>query len=701
AKALNSESVPISELMGLASAHYQNGRLRKAGEIYERVLRLNPEQAEASCNLGLIAHREGHNDLARELISRAIAKDPLRSTFYLNLGVVLGSGDDIDQSIASYRKAIELDPGCVPAHVNLGNALLKKNIFPEAASSFAKALELSPKHHETINSLGVALERMGLHEKSIVCFRKALSLYPGYVEALSNLGFSLNAVGRRDEAAQSCETARDLRPDDPMVNLNLGNIYIGQGRLAEAAECFLRIIELDPLNGAAYDSLGLAYMEMGRLKEARNCFEKALEVSPNYANAYSNLLCFHASMRDISPEAEREFAEDWEKCALSGEERLAARTRASRKGGAFAARQRLGRKLRIGIVTAELGSHAVAEFLEPFIEHLDKQRFNLTFFPTVAWSGARTQRMVALGDGLVSLIGEPHAKAADRIRAEQIDILMDTTGHTANCHLGIFAHRAAPVQLTYLGYWSTTGLTEMDWILADPYLPSYCDEHFTEGMWRLPRLGACYRGDFSLPESCWEPGNTIYLGSFNRYHKIREQTLTLWARILQTLPEAKLLLEDRRTHETETRQRILTTLAMHGVAGDRVEFVPAIFDHGQHMVLYDRLDVALDTIPFNSGTTGFDALWMGVPLVALDGNWSGGRITSSVLRALGREEWIAQTEEDYVSIVRTLVEDVSHRKEIRKSQRARMAASPLCDAEGLARALEGAFEAMYDRWLEA
>ncbi len=115
----------------------------------------------------------------------------------------------------------------------------------------------------------------------------------------------------------------------------------------------------------------------------------------------------------------------------------------------------------------------------------------------------------------------------------------------------------------------------------------------------------------------------------------------------------------------------------------------------------NRLDVALDTIPFNSGTTGFDALWMGVPLVALEGNWSGGRITSSVLKALGREEWIAQTEEEYVSIVRTLVEDVSHRKEIRESQRARMAASPLCDAEGLARALEGALEAMNDRWLEA
>ncbi len=732
---MDSESVPIPELMERASAHYRNGRFRKAGEIYEQVLRLNPEQAEASCFLGMIAHQEGRGDLARELISRAISKDPSQSIFYLNLGVVLASGGDIDQAIASYRKAIELDPGSMLAHANLGNALIKKKLFPEAAASLTKALALSPKDYETINSLGVALAGMGLLEQSIVCYRKALSLCPDYVEALTNLGMPLMRLGFRDEAiasykralavnprfypahnnlglalntlgqseaaAKSCETARELQPDDLDVNLNLGGVYLRQGRLTEGAECFRRIVELDPLNTAAYAKLGEAYMEMGRLKEARHHFEKALEVSPDYVAAYSNLLFFHASMRDISPEAELALAKNWEKCALSEEERSAARTRRSRMGGAFAARPRAGRRLRIGVVTAELGSHAVAEFLEPLFEHLDKQLFHLTFFPTVAWSGERTKRMIGLGDGLVSLVGVPHEKAANRIRAEQIDILMDTTGHTANCHLGILAHRAAPVQLTYIGYWNTTGLTEMDWIFADAYLPSCCDEHFTEGVWRLPRFASSYHGDLSLPESRWEPGNPIYLGSFNRYHKIREQTLALWAKVLHALPEAKLLLEDRRTHETETHQRILTNLATHGVAEDRVEFVPPIFDHKQHMALYDRLDVALDTIPFNSGTTGFDALWMAVPLVALEGNWSGGRIASSALKALGREEWIAQTEEEYVSIVRTLVEDVKYRKEIRKTQRARMAASPLCDADGLARAIRDAFEAMYDRWLEA
>jgi len=734
AKSVNSEASPIPELMRQASALYQEGHLPEAGKIYEQVLGRNPELAEALCRLGVIAHREGRYDLALEFLTRAIAKDPSQSVFHLDLGNLMESCGQSDQAMASFRKSIELDPGCMLAHANLGNALLKKKFFPEAASSLVRALELSPENRNIVNSLGVALEKMGRLEQAIVCYRKALSLSPNYVEALTNLGNSqlklglkedaiasykhavelnprsyaahcylgvaLNAVGQREAALQSCETARELQPDAVDVNLNLGNLYIEQGMLTKAVGCYRRVVEQDPLNAGAHTNLGGAYMAMGRMEEARCSFEKALEISPGYTVAFSNLLFFHASVRDIPPEAECALAKKWETCALSEEERQAARMRASRTGGAFVPRPRTGRSLRIGVVSAEFGTHAVAEFLEPLLEHLDKQRFHLTFFPTVAWSGPRTQRMVALGNGLVSLVGVPHAQAASRIRAEEIDVLMDTTGHTENCHLGIFAHRAAPVQLTYVGYWSTTGLTEMDWVFADPDMPSLCELHFTEGLWRLPRLATCYRGDFTLPESRWEPGETIWLGSFNKYLKIREQSLALWARVLKALPEAKLLLEDRGSSEAETHQRILTTLASHGVAGDRVEFVPAIPNHEQHMVLYDRLDVALDTIPFNSGTTAFDALWMGVPLVALEGSWSGGRIASSALRALGREEWIAQDEEQYVSIVRSLVEDVQGRVESRKTQRARMAASPLCDAKGLARAFEEAFEAMYDLWLD-
>jgi predicted O-linked N-acetylglucosamine transferase (SPINDLY family) len=239
----------------------------------------------------------------------------------------------------------------------------------------------------------------------------------------------------------------------------------------------------------------------------------------------------------------------------------------------------------------------------------------------------------------------------------------------------------------------------MDWIFADKYTPNFIDRHFRERLWRLPRTAQCYRGDCSLPESRWVPGETLWLGSFNKYSKMREETLALWGKVMAALPEAKLLLEDRTDHEEETHARILAGMAKQGVAAERIEFHKAIYGHEQHMMLYDRLDIALDTIPFNSGTTAFDALWMGAPLVALEGNYTGGMISSTALRDIGREEWTAYSQEEYVAIVCALARDVELRKELRRTQRARMAASPVCDYRTLAQEIGAAMEQMYDQWL--
>jgi predicted O-linked N-acetylglucosamine transferase (SPINDLY family) len=258
------------------------------------------------------------------------------------------------------------------------------------------------------------------------------------------------------------------------------------------------------------------------------------------------------------------------------------------------------------------------------------------------------------------------------------------------------------VQCSYIGYWSTTGLTEMDWYITDDGYSRGCDSHFSEGLWRLPHVAHCYKGDESLPTSAWEsdPTGTIWLGSFNRYEKIRRETLRLWAKVLHAMPNANLVMVDHLRQETETQQRILAALADCGIDAHRVVFLPPVpgGDFSGYMALYDRLDIALDTIPFNSGTTAFDALWMGVPLVALEGDRICGRMAASIVRNLGHPEWAATVEDEYVSIVLALARDVERRKALRKTLRTSMLASELCDGNGLARSLEDAFEAMYDRW---
>jgi protein O-GlcNAc transferase len=427
---------------------------------------------------------------------------------------------------------------------------------------------------------------------------------------------------------------------------------------------------------------------------------------PIFPPAYSNLLYFYAFTRYVTPADERRVAEQWEAYFLTEEERAAARRRARAGGETFLIRPRSGRKLRLGILTAEWFPHPVAQFLEPLIEALDRNRCALTIFHTLFTGGPKTQRVRDFaqrnGDSFLSLWGTKASQAAERIRAEQIDILVETTGHTRANRLDIIAHRAAPVQCSYLGYWSTTGLTEMDFFLTGTGFGAGHEAHFTERLWRLPGLAHCYHQDHSLPEAGWapDPDGTVWLGCLTNNAKIREETLGLWAKVLHALPQAKLLLEDSHVQDEETHQRIGSILQAFGVDQARYRFIPWVPGHERHMMLYHRLDIVLDTIPFNSGTTAYDALWMAAPPVTLAGTWLGGTLAASVLQALGHPAWIAHSEEEFVSIVCSLARDLEKRKQLRKTQRARMVNSELCCAEGLARALEQAFEAMYDIWSE-
>jgi len=726
---------PAARLLDRALEYHRKGSLQQAGELYGRILQAEPDHACALHFSGLIAHQKGQTEIALAFMMRSIQIDPGKAAYLVNLGQVLETKGDFDQAIVNYQRAATLDPGMEAAHRRLGDALFKQERLDEAAVSYAHALAIEPASAGTINSLGTLMQKAGKTERAVICYRKSISIRPDFAEAHNNLGAAFRELGRLDEAMESCRHALssmpalaaahcnlggmlferglhseaieslrraiELEPELVDAHLHLGNALRGQGRLREAILAYRRAISLAPDRAGIYNNLAETLKDQDKLDEAVEAFHQALAAKANFAEAFSNLLYLYAFTRHISPEEERAQAERWEKSVLSEEERAAARARAWAGAGVFAAIPRKGRQLRLGVVSAELGAHAVADFLEPLLEAFDRRRFHLTLFPTSKRSGVRAQRFCDLADNYIPLMELSDRQAAKRIRSERIDILMDTTGHTAGGRLGILAHRAAPVQCTYAGYWSTTGLTEMDWYFGDRYTPTALDAHFTEGLWRLPRLCACYKGDTSLPESAWtpDPAGLIWLGSFNKYAKIRRQTLSLWAKVLRAVPEAKLLLEDRCPCEEETHRRILDTLADFGVSQERVEFVPPISDHVQHMMLYDRLDIALDTIPFNSGTTAFDALWMGVPLIALEGDWGGGRMGSSYLKGFGRPDWVAQNENEYVSIVRSLSRNVELRKNLRGRQRARMAASPLCDGSGLAAAIEDAFEAMYDRWL--
>ena len=317
-----------------------------------------------------------------------------------------------------------------------------------------------------------------------------------------------------------------------------------------------------------------------------------------------------------------------------------------------------------------------------------------------------TDRLQALVEHWVPVAGMTDAKVLDQIEADGIDVLIDLSGHTAHNRLGVFARRAAPVQAYYLGYFASTGLTEMDyWIGDEMLLPGETDSHFSEQVWRLPRVSWSYDGRADAPIPSWRPSpdGTVWVGSFSNLGKLSPPTLALWAKVLHALPQGKLLLKTPAFADPSSRKRILDAMTGHGILPDRIELQDSSATAGwaEHMAYYDRLDIALDPVGTMGGvTTTCDALWMAVPVITLQGDRVATRATAAILNAIGHPEWVTRSGAEYLDKVVELARDLEQRKVLRTGLRERMACSPLCDAQSLAGSLENAYSEMFMRWFD-
>jgi predicted O-linked N-acetylglucosamine transferase (SPINDLY family) len=391
-------------------------------------------------------------------------------------------------------------------------------------------------------------------------------------------------------------------------------------------------------------------------------------------------------------------ARGWERSCVPEEARREARERVYR------CEPLSGRRLRVGYVSGDYRQHAVSYFIERLFAHHDRSKVELFAYSSSTKCDAVTDRIRALAEHWAPITGMTDPAARDRIEADGIDVLIDLSGHTGHNRLGIFARRAAPVQAHYLGYFASTGLTEMDYWIGDGILtPPETDNHFSEQMWRLPRVWVSYEGKADAPSANWRPDSdgTLWLGSFNNLAKLTPATLALWAKVLHALPEGKLLLKTKELSDPGNRQRILDILTGLGIAPERIELQDGSTTPGwqEHMAYYDRLDIALDPAGgVGGGTTTCDALWMGVPVITLEGDRMASRMTASMLDAIGQPDWIARSEEEYIGKAVALARDIERREALRPHQRSQIAGSPLCDARGLARVLEEAYFEMFGRW---
>lgn len=708
-------------------AHHQAGRLEQANSAYQQALSLNPNHPDALHLLGMLAHQVGDHEFAADLINLALHATPNSAVFLCNLGNVLQAQGKHAEAIQSFRKAIAIDANNAVLHFNLACALQTQKQLSAAAACYRQAITLAPQHIESHSNLGHTLQAQGKLDLALESFQRALNIAPDLPEMHFNLGAALSQQGKLDDAIESYRRALTLFPDYAQAHCNLGAALLAQGKLSEAIASYRHAIALIPSMGEAHYNLGIALQAQneleaaicsyrktlelqpnfvegycnlgnalraqGHLEAAAEHYQKALSIKPDYANAYSNLLFLRGYHATVPAQNYLAQARGWELACIPEQIRQAARKKTFKRAP-------LGkRRLKIGYVSGDLRKHAVSFFIEQLFAQHDRARVELFAYSNNHARDEVTERLNTLAEHWIPVSALSDEEVCARIEQDGIDVLIDLSAHSAHNRLGVFARRAAPVQASYL-YFASTGLSEMDYWIGDATLaPPELDAHFSEQVWRLPRTWLSYKTIAAAPVPNWHPDTTLWLGSFNNLGKITPATLQLWAQILHALPEARLLLKNKELGDAGNRQRILSELATHDIAAARVDLQPGSA-WADYMAEHDRLDIALDPIAAHGGgTSTCDALWMGVPVIHLEGEQVGARFSASLLQAIGRNEWVAHSPAEYVEKTVALARDVTLREQLRNTQREAMAHSPLCDARGLAHALENAYSTMFEHWL--
>ena len=501
-------------------------------------------------------------------------------------------------------------------------------------------------------------------------------------------------AGRLVEAEEGYRQILRAYPNHPDALQLLGVLHSQRGRNDLAVAFIQKAIALKPAVSSFHVNLGSALLTQGRLEDAVASFRHALAIDPTDMRAHSNLLVPLHYIPGYSREALLAEARTWG-------ERHAGSPAAPRHPHRNDARA--DRRLRIGYVAAEFFRHPVGYFLLPVLLEHDKGQVEIYCYGTGLRTDDLTTRLRAAADQWRNLEGVGDEVAA-MIDDDGIDILVDLSWHLGAHRLPLFARKPAPVQATWISCFDTSGVSSMDYIVADGVVaPERDDAFFVEQVVRLPDAYECYVPPDPMPDVAAAPAlqrGHVTFGCFNRIAKVNTGVIAVWAEVLRRLPDARLSLRSGSLDDRSVRARYLSMFAAHGIRAERITLGgPA--SHAETLAAYHSIDIALDPFPYNGCTTTAEALWMGVLVVALRGDRFVGRASASFLTATGLGQLVAESEEEYVALAVALASDVSRLAELRAGLQQQVAQSALCDAPRFTRQPEAAYRAMWRGWCRA
>lgn len=682
----------IQETLDKGLGYHRAGRLEDAADCYHGVLAAEADNPEAHHLLGVVALQSGKPTEAVERFTAAIKGEPGNAKYLGNLGAAYLAEGRPSEALGVLENAIESDPDSLDILCNLAAALRSLRRFEDALAAYGRALDLAPD--DPAISAGIAATNLGLtrSDDALTAVDRAIALDENNGEWRNVRGGILLSMARYDDAVSELETAVRFAPDLVDGWINLGLAYQNVNRLDDSERTYRDAVDRWPESPSAYAGLGRTQRQRGNLDAAIANYRRAVELNPGNARAHSSLL-FNL-LGDPNTDAAELFQahRDWNTrhaSSFSGDTE------------AFGNESDPDRSLRIGYVSADFREHPVGRLVLPILMAHDRSSVEIVAYSQADHADKLTDRIAGAVDLFQNISSHTDEALTSLIRDDNIDILVDLSGHSARNRLTVFTHRPAPVQATWLGYMSSTGLEAMDYLIGDPvHTPVGDDSVYSEKIKRLPHDLLCFDPPDDFPDVVASPcmgTDAVTFGCFNNPGKITSAVLASWAEILNAVPQSQLYLRYTGYEDPGVQRDFRDRLGALGIARSKVRFAGKA-PYQDVLSTYGDIDIALDTSPYSGTMTTLEALWMGVPVIARAGDRMVARQAAAHLTAAGLGNLVANDAEAYVDLAISLANDRERLVELRGGMRDRLRATPLCDVAGFTRSLERLYRDMWHDW---
>lgn len=749
----------LNQIMAKAIQSFHSGALDEAEKLFKEALKIHSKNFDALHILGVIKGIKNQHNEALEYFKKALRINPNNSFVNFNVAKAFAEIGDHEKAIKYHLISTKLNPSAPEAWLSYGTTLSILNRESDALKAIENALNLDPNYADAWIQRGVALEQINSHNEAITAFEKALQINPQSALAWYNLGNSQQEIQEFEQSIASYNNAIQINHEYADAWYNCGNALLNIKKLKESIVAYDKALAINPQLAQAWVNRGYALFEIKLIEQSLASCDMALKIDPNLASAWSNrgnalleikkfndaITCYETALQ-INPQIGRVWANlafaqintsQFEQSIASYREaiRLEPDNLTIRNDFllninyiekfdvdvAFAEAQAFGSLvserstpkftnwdneckpeiLNIGFVSGDFCNHPVGYFIEGLVASLDPTQFKLYAFSNQSTEDDLTDRIKSFFSEWIPIHKESDFDAANLIHNKNIHILFDLSGHTALNRLPVFSYKPAPVQASWLGYFATTGLNEIDYFLSDPHMSTASDDvHFTETIWRLPETWLCSKPpSYQLSISALPAASNGFVtyGSFGNLSKLNNQVLEAWVSVLRQVPQSKLFLKSKQLADVLQVDRIRQLFNVHGIPSERL-ILEGPETREAYLTAYNKVDIILDTFPYPGGTTSVDALFMGVPFVTLRGDRFLSRLGESIAINAGNSDWIANDINEYINKAVDFASNFERLADHRSSLRTRVLNSPLFNVDQFANNFG---EALWGMWFKS